>query len=815
MKTYKLNKKSFNFSFIYKVVVNSFLLTTAFVFSQDCNLKIEGKITDLHTNAPLEAAVVQVLGSGDNTISNANGYFVFNNLCLGKVTIKISHINCDNLVKEIDLVKSDSFEFKLEHRVEDLDEVIVSKLKTDNLSLTNKIYSLSELQKDRFSSKGLADALEQISGVSTLSTGNSIVKPVIHGMFGSRVGIIYDDIFLENQQWGQDHAPNVDLNAFENIRLIKGAGALKYSGSTPGGIVILESVLPKKENSLYGKTKLNGMTNSRGLSLVTNWVKSHENGFYYKLQGTVKRNGDFSAPNYTLTNTGNDEKNVSLIIGKSGNKNNWKFFVSFFDAEIGILRSSHISNVRGLFYSIENQIPEIIKPFSYDINFPKQSNRHYTTSLEYSKTYDQDRKLKIRYSWQKNNRKEYDLRIGTLKYTPSLDLYLNTHNVTSNFEWKNSIANFDSGIFMQIQDNYSNPYTGIKRLIPDYLKTRLGSYFTAKFTTFKDFNFELGLRYEFLNNEVQKYYRNRRWDAKNYEPLLGQYVIDEVLSQKLVKRKLIFNSLAFNTGIKYKISRHYNLGFNYNYSQRPPDIAEMFSDGLHHSLATIEYGDPFLNQETTHKTLVDFEKIDGLLKYNFSPFLIFSKNYIIIEPNGFESTLRGAFPVWEYSAVNAILKGVDVDISYKVSSNMVFSHNTSWVDGKNVDEKLPLINIPPLTVKNQLQFSFPKWKSFFAIIRSKKVFFQSRFPNNNTRTNIYENGMIIDKVVDVSTPPEGYHDLGIDLNWGPYNLFSSKLSLSLNLDNVLNTSYRNYLNRLRYYSDEMGRNVMLQIKIQH
>jgi iron complex outermembrane receptor protein len=392
LETYKLNKKSFNFSFIYKVVVNSFLLTTAFVFSQDCNHKIEGKIIDLHTNAPLEAAVVQVLGSGDNTISNANGFFVFNNLCLGKVTIKISHINCDNLVREIDLVKSDSFEFKLAHRVEDLDEVIISKLKTGNLSLTNKIYSLSELQKDRFSSKGLADALEQISGVSTLSTGNSIVKPVIHGMFGSRVGIIYDDIFLENQQWGQDHAPNVDLNAFENIRLIKGAGALKYSGSTPGGIVILESVLPKKENSLYGKTKLNGMTNGRGLSLVTNWVKSHKNGFYYKLQGTVKRHGDFSAPSYSLTNTGNNEKNISLIIGKNGIKNNWKFFASFFDAEIGILRSSHISNVRGLFYSIENQIPEIIKPFSYDINFPKQSNRHYTTSLEYSKTYDQDRK---------------------------------------------------------------------------------------------------------------------------------------------------------------------------------------------------------------------------------------------------------------------------------------------------------------------------------------------------------------------------------------------------------------------------------------
>lgn len=61
----------------------------------------------------------------------------------------------------------------------------------------------------------------------------------------------------------------------------------------------------------------------------------------------------------------------------------------------------------------------------------------------------------------------------------------------------------------------------------------------------------------------------------------------------------------------------------------------------------------------------------------------------------------------------------------------------------------------------------------------------------------------------------GYHDLGLDLNWGPYNLSNMKLNISLSFDNILNTSYRDYLNRLRFYADEMGRNIMLQIKIQH
>jgi hypothetical protein len=107
------------------------------------------------------------------------------------------------------------------------------RVKLENFPLQLRpIYFLS-LQKDKYSGRGLARALEQISGVNILTTGNGISKPMIHGMFGSRVGIIYDGIQIENQQWGQDHAPNIDQNAFDEIRLVKGAGVLKYSGDTP------------------------------------------------------------------------------------------------------------------------------------------------------------------------------------------------------------------------------------------------------------------------------------------------------------------------------------------------------------------------------------------------------------------------------------------------------------------------------------------------------------------------------------------------------------------------------------------------------
>ena len=817
--------KNFHISFIWSNCLNSFsvlkavvsicILTTSFVFSQECALTLTGKVFDVEDNLPLEAAVIEVLGSSTTTVSDATGVFQLKNQCKGKITLKISHLNCEPVFREIDLFKSSSFNFQLKHRIESLDEVIVSKLRVHELSATSKVHSLSELEKDRYSSKGLAGALEQISGVSVLSTGNSIGKPIIHGMFGSRVGVVYDGVMLENQQWGQDHAPNVDLNTFENIRLIKGSGALKY-GTTPGGVVILESIHPKRVDSLYGKTILGGMYNGRGYSAISHWVKSYKSGAYVKFQGTFKKNGDFTASNYNLTNTGNKENNLSISLGKNGLQHQWKAFFSYFDTDIAILKSAHIGNVKDLLRAIESDVPLVIEPLKNDIDYPKQANNHYTANLEYTNTKVAKGELHLKYSWQRNNRKEFDIRRGELKDTPSLDMELNTHNLLSNYEWNTGLGNFDSGVLFQLQDNYSSPDTEIRRLIPDYLKTKLGGYFTAVINNTKDFIFEFGARYEYHNNVVQKFYKDSRWDLKNYEAAFRKYVIREEKSQKLVKRTLEFNTFSFNAGIRHSISPTYSVNFNYSHTQRAPNIAEMFSDGLHHSLASIEYGNPFLEKETTHKAVIDFDKRTGDFQFTLTPFVsIGNNNYIIIEPTGFESTIRGAFPVWEYTAISALFVGADLDFSYAFNANMQFRNSTSWVEATNTKTDLPLVNIPPLTINNQLQFSLPNWKSFFVLLNSKNVFRQNRYPNNNFTESVIEDGKIVSKLVDISTPPNGYHDLGLELNWGPYPLRTTKVSVSLILDNVLDASYRNYLNRLRFYSDEIGRNISLQVKLYH
>ncbi len=792
-----------------------YFIAVGFVFAQDCKLNFEGYIIDSDSNLPLEAAIVEVVGTNYNVISSENGYFNFKNLCSEIIEIKVSHINCPDFYAEINLKESGKKNFYLDHEIRSLDEVVLIDEKVDNLSTSAKSYSISGAVKDRYSYSGLAVLLETLSGVNTLSTGSNIAKPVIHGMFGSRVGIIYNGVMLENQQWGQDHAPNVDLNAFEDVKLVKGASVLKYSGRNPGGVIILKSSLPKKIDSLYGKTILNIKSNGAGGGIVSSWVKTYENGTYFKSQGTFKKSGDLSAPRYILSNTGMNENNMSFTFGKNNINNDLKIFFSYFNTETGILKSSHIGNIGDLLRAIEADEPGVVNEFSYKINYPKQSNEHFTSSVDYTHFISDNKELTFKYSWQRNNRKEFDLRIGDFKNIPSLDLNLSTHSVNSSYTWSNFSNEFINGIFFEVQDNYSTPGTGVKRLIPDYLNTNLGGYFISTLNLNKGFNFGFGLRYEYRSNDVYKYYRNSRWENKNYQDRLGKYVIKEVLSQKLIRKKVVFNTFSSNAGFVKEFAKKYSLGIQHNYTERAPNIAEMFSGGLHHSLASIEYGDPFLKKEKTHKVLVDFEKKNGKLNYRINPYLLYSKDYILAQPAGFEQTIRGAFPVWEYSHITSIFKGVDFDFVYQIKDNIRFRNSISWVEAKDYHTKEHLVNIPPLVITNEVQFSLGKFKKFNAIIGNKFVNKQNLFPNNNSITSVIESGKKIDKIVDISTPPDGYNLFNLNFNWGPYKFVSSNIYFGLSIDNVMNKAYRNYLNRLRFYSDEVGRNVLFQIKIKH
>ena len=92
---------------------------------------------------------------------------------------------------------------------------------------------------------------------------------------------------------------------------------------------------------------------------------------------------------------------------------------------------------------------------------------------------------------------------------------------------------------------------------------------------------------------------------------------------------------------------------------------------------------------------------------------------------------------------------------------------------------------------------------------------QNRFPNSNFEFNIIENGKIVEKTVDISETPNGFNKLDAILSF-QLSKNDKKLSqLRFIIQNITNTNYRDYLNRMRFYASEIGRNFQIQLNFRY
>jgi hydroxyquinol 1,2-dioxygenase len=59
-------------------------------------------------------------------------------------------------------------------------------------------------------------------------------------------------------------------------------------------------------------------------------------------------------------------------------------------------------------------------------------------------------------------------------------------------------------------------------------------------------------------------------------------------------------------------------------------------------------------------------------------------HYMFLRPTGFETTIRGAFPVWEYQQTNALLFGIDVESHWNWNKQWFQNLAISYVNGEDV-----------------------------------------------------------------------------------------------------------------------------------
>ncbi len=795
------------------------VIIAVFVFGfnalgQNCQLSFSGKIQDFHNGEPIVNANIHNKTTDTYTTSNLDGNFVFKNLCKGIYQITISHLSCETRNIEINLQEDLVETVYLEHHIEELETVSVEGNSTSKETATGQETVIKKESIDNNSSASLGDIIKQVTGVNSINTGNEIVKPVINGLHSSRILIMNNGVRLENQEWGIEHAPNIDVNVANSISVIKGASALAYGSDAIGGTIVLEPKNVVIKDTLFGKTIMGYKSNGRGFNINSSLAKNYNSGWYLNGNLGYKQNGDLKAPDYYLNNTGSKNISGSFQSGFKSFEKGFEVYLNYIDSEIGILSSSHIGNTADLVEAINSDEPLIIEPYSNSINAPKQDVSHLLAKASGFMRFKSFGKVAFQYDYQNNHRYEFDKRVGDDRDKAAVDLKLQTHSVKADVQVDKLgryLLNF--GLSGRYQDNFANPETGVRRLIPDYTKYDFGAYFIVKANISEKLIGDFGIRYDLNHIDALKYYKKSRWVERGYDEDFSDIIIDDIGTQYLTNPVFTYNNIAISTGLLFDLNEDNEIKLNYSLSSRPPNPSELFSDGLHHSAARIELGDLRLDKEISNRIGLSYLFENDKFNLTLDSYFNRINNFIFLKPVGTEATLRGAFPVWEYTKTDANLFGLDANVDYYLNEAFTFNLQSSYIYGQNLDENLPLIDMPSFRLSSTIFYSKEEWSDFNVSLNYVFVAEQNRYPDYNFETYIASTNTF--ELVDISTPPPAYNIFNFQAGM-TFKVFNkNELNVLARVDNIFNTSYREYLNRLRYFADDTGRNISIQLQLNY
>jgi len=742
-----------------------------------CHLSLAGVVKDSLTGEELPGATIYIKNLNQGVSSDLSGRFVLESLCPGTYELEIRFIGYVSLVQKVEVSHSTQLKFLLTQESISLDDVVIEGHKEEILN-AQPVINLNRKELEKISGQSLAQTLSTIAGVNMLQTGSTIAKPVIHGMHSNRVLLLLNGLRHEGQQWGFEHAPEIDPFLATEISVIKGAAGVQYGPDAIAGVVLINTPQLPENSGMEGSAHAVGASNGRSGTFSANLQGGLKNlkGIGWRIQGTLKKAGNLKAPDYYLSNTGVEERDFSAAVGFKNKKWGTELFYSSFNTELGILAASHVNNLTDLENALERGEPfdADSAEFSYSIARPFQKVDHNFWSVKSFFRFNKAAQLHLSYGYQINHREEYDRVRQSISGSgePQLDFTLNTHNLDVHFDHR--LFEIFTGSVGFTGQQQSNVFQG-RQLIPNF-KSYSGGLYLIEHYIKQNYELEVGFRYDYKFIET---FRNEN----------GQVLSDE----------FEFSNFTAVIGGIYQMNRDLNVRLNLSTAWRPPNINELFSDGVHQGVASYEIGDPTLDSEKSFNTSLSFNLSKSKIAAEFTAYYQYIRDFIFLEPQYPETvlTIRGAFPLFEYKQVDARFAGFDVSAIIKLGQSLDWNVKGSLVRARDLTNEEDLIWIPPDRIENKFTYHFKTAKNTEAPylgIGLTSVREQTKYPSNT----------------DFAEPPKGYHLIGAETGTEVI-IGQHELGINFAVNNLLNTSYREYMNRFRYFADEPGINFILRL----
>lgn len=665
------------------------------------------------------------------------------------------------------------------NKEQNIGEIVVTGVR-QQASINSVSNKIDESLIDRSMGKSLASILEHVSGVSSIQTGTTVAKPVINGMYGNRILIVNNGARQTGQQWGVDHAPEIDQNSSGSIEIIKGAESVRYGSEALGGIIVMnQKALPYGQTALSGHLRTLYGNNGKRYSVVAQaeGTMPFSKNLAWRLQGTYANSGDQSTAKYVLNNTGYREHDFSASLGYKLNALKLEGYYSMYNLKLGVLNSAQLGSEDLLKERIALGQPAEVYPYSRHINYPFQQIVHHTAI---GKVYFDAGKYGNFFwqtAFQADDRQENRIRRMNLSYIPAVSMYLTSFQNQLKWNLAYNKWNTEAGATYLHIRNRNQTGTGVVPLIPNYTEYDLGIYAIQKYRN-GNWTAEAGIRFD-----------NQETRASGYD-----------YTGKLYGGHHVFSNFSYNLGTSYRFNEQLKLTSNLGLAWRAPHVHELYSNGNELGSGMFVMGDSTMHSEQSTKWVTSLSYRSAFAEVRVDAYLQWINGYIYDEPlkGRYVTVISGSYPLFQYKQTGAFFRGIDFDVRLRPIQHVEY-HLLSgliWANEKQTGNYLPYI--PSARFDHDITWEDIRVGKGNAWLQLKHrlVLKQTRFNPAND-------------LIDFTPPTYNLFGLEAGIDWplGERN----KLRMLLAADNLFNKEYKEYTNRSRYYAHDMGRDIRFSI----
>jgi iron complex outermembrane recepter protein len=776
------------------------------VFGQQKPL-LKGTVSDA-SGKPLSGATIVIGNTPTGTNTDGNGYFELPIPEGGMHVLVASYVGYVNSVDTVLADEIKTLNIVLKNDNLQLPEVVVRE-NFENARNRRETLSLEVIKKDFIfenNSGNLIKTIQKLPGVYSMDIGSGFSKPVIRGMGFNRVAVAENGIKQEGQQWGADHGLEIDQFNVEKLEIYKGPMSLQFGSDAIGGVLEIIPSTVSAENKIFGDVSIIGKSNNDLVGVSAMFGIKH-NRWNARARFTEQHFGDYKIPadtivyltrklpvyNRELKNTAGYDRSFSSTMGYSGRNLSSAITVSNVYQKTGFFPGSHGIPDLG---RVQNDGD------SRNIEMPNSNVNHL--KIISNSSFKTDRwKTSLDVAFQNNHRQEwaqfhthYDNQSAP-KTDPDLEIDFRLKTYTGNIKIESTGDNKWKHQFGINTDYQENNIAGYNFLLPKFNRFTAGTFVIEKYALSEKIQLMGGMRFDYGQTSISAY---KDQFLEQYLVKMNAYQPDEIafFSQRSYGINRQFNDISWSTGLVYNPDRHQTYKINIGRSFRLPGANELASNGVHHGTFRHEMGDSSLVSENGYQLDIAYTFESERFYFSANPFASWFSKYIFLNPTGEWSVLPHAGQIYQYKQAQALIAGGEITANYGILRHLTLESGFEYVYMQNLTDGYPLPFSPPLSVINSITWH---WHSHHKALEKLHLNLEHHFVASQQR------------IARNELTTAGNNLFGFSLN-SYWKIRQSRFNVSLQVQNIFDTSYYNHLSFSRKLSiPEPGRNVQLILRI--